>query len=585
VTVAQHDDGGPASQAHFGRYKLIATLGHGGMADVYLAVARGPVGFNKLQVVKCLRPDLAEEEDFLAMFLDEARLAARLHHPSVVQTNEVGEAGGNYFIAMEYLDGQPLNRVLYRARRRCQTGMPLECCVSIIVDALAGLHYAHELLDYGGTPLSVVHRDASPHNIFVTYNGHVKVVDFGIAKAANRSAETRSGTLKGKIGYMAPEQARCDPVDRRADIFSIGVVLWEAVTGERMWKDANEFQILDRLSSGTPLPSLRSLRPDAPVELEAICTRALALDPAQRHATASDMQGELLAFLDTGGRRRASHDEIGRLVGELFSEERAKIKGVVDRQLTALEELSQSAEINVVDLRSLASTGSVRPPSYSSSRSIKLFNAPDEDGTAPTLARAATAESMKPRPIKRSRTATVLMSMGAATIGGVLALVLLWKPTLPADTTESEPTTGSTVAPDAGSADEDQRLAQMVHVDIEAHPAEAVISLDGKELARGHYAEAHRPDGGAHELVIQAPGYETDRRELRFDKNVQVMVVLRKTSEPTTDRPRQPPMGGVKPPPPKEPAPSGSGAEPTGVSGKPGKPKKRKLDSDDPWSD
>jgi len=535
-------------------------------------------------VVKCLRPDLAEEEDFLAMFLDEARLAARLHHPSVVQTNEVGEARGNYFIAMEYLDGQPLNRVVYRARRRCETGLPIECCVSIIVDALAGLHYAHELLDYNGTPLSVVHRDASPHNIFVTYNGHVKVVDFGIAKAASRSAETQAGTLKGKIGYMAPEQARCEAVDRRADIFSIGVVLWEAMSGERMWKDANEFQILDRLSSGAALPTLRSVRPDAPAELDEICARALAIDPAQRHATAADMRGELLAFLDTGGRRRSSHEEIGRMVGELFSEERAKIKGVVDRQLAALEELSQSAEINVVDLRSLASTGSVRPPSYSSSRPINVLNAPDEEGTAPTLARAATVESMKPPPPKRSRTATVLMSFGAAGIGGVLALVLLWKPTLPEQASPSEPRLASAVAPGAQTPDPDRGLAEMVHIDIEARPAEAVILLDGKELARGHYAETQRPDDEAHELVVQAPGYQADRQEIRFDKTVQLVIALHQTVGETAP-PAQPRTGGAKAAQPKEPAPAGSGAEPTGVSGKPGKPKKRKLDSDDPWAD
>ncbi len=584
MTALQQDNGGPASQSHFGRYKLIATLGHGGMADVYLAVARGPVGFNKLQVVKCLRPDLAEEPEFLDMFLDEARLAARLHHPNVVQTNEVGEALGNYFIAMEYLDGQPFNRVCYRARKMA-AGFCVEACTTVVVEALAGLHYAHELRDYGDQPLGVVHRDASPHNIFVTYNGQVKVVDFGIAKAASRSAETRTGTLKGKIGYMAPEQARCESVDRRADVFSMGVVLWEAITGTRLWEDANEFQIIDRLSSGAALPTLRSRRPDAPMELEAICGRALAIDPAQRYPTAADMRGELLAFLDTGGRRRASREEIGQQIAQLFQEERTKIKSVIDRQLTALEELHQSSELNVVDLRSLASTGSVRPPSVSGSMPINIIRTQDDEGTAPTLARAATAESMRPQPPRRSMTTTVMMSAGAAAIGGVLALALLWKPGAPADSLGTERTApqGETAA--AESPDPNEGLAAMVSVEIEASPAEAVIKLDGEEIAQGHYVEAHRPDDQAHELLIEAPGHEPDRRELRFDKNVQIAVVLKKSAGKLADTPPRGKMGGHKPSKTTQPAPPATGDEPAGSLGQPGKPKKRKLDPDDPWAD
>src|SRR5262245_45560386 len=201
-----------------GKYQLIANLGHGGMADVYLSVVHGPVGFNKLTVIKRLRPSLAEEQEFLAMFLDEARLAARLNHPNVVQTNEVAEIEGQYYIAMEYLDGQPLNRILTRAQKAGT--LPRELLIRVVADCLAGLHYAHELADYDGSPLGVVHRDASPHNIFVTYDGQTKVVDFGIAKAATRSAETRGGVLKGKVAYMAPEQARSGEVDRRSDVFA-----------------------------------------------------------------------------------------------------------------------------------------------------------------------------------------------------------------------------------------------------------------------------------------------------------------------------------------------------------------------------
>src|SRR4051794_24667437 len=181
----------------FGKYQLFASLGRGGMADVFLAVARGQMGFNKLAVIKRLRQALAEESAFRTMFLDEARLAARLSHPNIVHTYEVGEQNGVYFIAMEYLEGQSLNKVLKEAMRR---NVPIEpgVVVRIISDALAGLGYAHELRDYDGRPLNVIHRDISPHNIFVTYDGFTKVVDFGIAKAALSSNETEVGVLKGK---------------------------------------------------------------------------------------------------------------------------------------------------------------------------------------------------------------------------------------------------------------------------------------------------------------------------------------------------------------------------------------------------
>src|SRR5262245_54107302 len=169
----------------FGKYRLVAELGHGGMADVYLASLSGPqgLGFSKLVVIKRLRPNLIEDPEFVAMLIDEARIAARLNHPNVVQTIEVGQVGDQYFVAMEFLDGQPLHRIVYRIGKQ-RTGMSLEMQCGILVDVLAGLHHAHELADYDGSPLNVVHRDVTPHNVFVTFDGQVKLVDFGIAKAA-----------------------------------------------------------------------------------------------------------------------------------------------------------------------------------------------------------------------------------------------------------------------------------------------------------------------------------------------------------------------------------------------------------------
>ena len=316
----------------FGKYRLIAELGHGGMAEVFLAIASGPAGFNKLVVLKQIRDQLADDPEFLAMFLDEARLAARLNHPNVVQTNEVGEDGRRYFIAMEYLEGQPLNRVVQRLSKDGRLSLPMH--VRILIDALAGLHYAHELADFDGTPLQVVHRDATPHNIFVTYAGQVKVVDFGIAKALGSSAETRAGVLKGKISYMAPEQALGEKVDRRADVFAVGIMLWEALAGRRPFKGQNDVVILQKLVAGE-IPSPGTVRDDIPELLEAICMKALAHDREERYATAEDMQRALEAALEKLGERPQLR-AVGDLVTKTFADERQRIRGVIEAQMAGI---------------------------------------------------------------------------------------------------------------------------------------------------------------------------------------------------------------------------------------------------------
>lgn len=319
-----------------GKFRLIAELGRGGMSEVYLAIVAGPAGFNKLVVIKLIKGELAEDPDFISMFLEEARLSARLSHPNVVQTNEVGEFGGRYFIAMEYLEGQPYSRILHRLGR--DRGLPLGMSLRILTDVLAGLQYAHDLADFDGSPLGVVHRDVTPHNVFVTYDGQVKVVDFGIAKAMNSSHETRTGMLKGKVGYMAPEQAKGERVDRRADIFSVGVMLWEAAVGRRLWKGLNEVQVLHQLLSGE-IPSPRSMRPDISTKLESIIMKALAVDRNHRHGSAAELQAELEELMDSGN-ERSTLREVGRLVSSTFEEERRKLKGIIEQQVAKSQMLA-----------------------------------------------------------------------------------------------------------------------------------------------------------------------------------------------------------------------------------------------------
>src|SRR6188768_690284 len=257
-----------------GKYRTLFELGQGGTATVSLAVARGPEGFRKLFVVKQLRSVYAQDPDFRAMFMTEARLSARLNHPHVVQVYEVFEREATPIILMEYIDGQTLDTVLTLSEPK----LPLDLHLRILADVLSGLHYSHELLDLKHEPLNVVHRDVSPHNVMVSYEGVVKVLDFGIAKLSGSTVETEAGVIKGKLRYMPPEQIAGEDVDRRADVFAVGVMLWEALSGSKLWKGLSDATIMNRVLHGQiPLPT-SSGGADIPPELVAICMRALAAD-------------------------------------------------------------------------------------------------------------------------------------------------------------------------------------------------------------------------------------------------------------------------------------------------------------------
>lgn len=322
----------PSPSISFGKYELFASLGRGGMADVFLSVARGPMGFNKLAVVKRLRRTLAEEPTFLAMFLDEARLAARLNHPNIVHTYEVGEHADSYFIAMEYLDGQPLNKII-RASLKRKEQFDEAFCARVVMDALNGLEHAHKLCDYDGSPLAIIHRDVSPHNIFVTYDGHTKLVDFGIAKAATSSTETEVGVLKGKVAYMSPEQASGNKVDQRADLFAMGIVLWEMLSGERLMRGDSTANTLHKLMS-LPIPRVSERRVVAPA-LEAIVARALEKDPDARFSSAGEMREALEAYLDELP-APYRQDDVSRRVCELFARVREEAQRQVQKHMAAI---------------------------------------------------------------------------------------------------------------------------------------------------------------------------------------------------------------------------------------------------------
>ncbi len=295
------------------------------MAEVLLAAMQAN-GVTKLAVLKCLRPELAEDPDFIEMFLDEARLCARLAHPNVVQTYEVLQHGDRLAMAMEYLEGQPLTSVLLRLSDKLAVGERL----GIVAHVLAGLEHAHNLTDLDGTALGVVHRDVSPHNVIVTYDGHVKLIDFGVAKTLASSHQTRPGGVKGKMAYLAPEAMRGDAVDRRSDIFSVGVMLWELLANRRLWAQSDDGVIAWRLATGEPAPELpREL--DIPVGLRAVCRRALSLDPDRRQQSAAELASDLERF---GPLTRESHARhLGYLVARAFEAERIERRALIEFHL------------------------------------------------------------------------------------------------------------------------------------------------------------------------------------------------------------------------------------------------------------
>jgi serine/threonine protein kinase len=282
----------------FGKYLLLERINVGGMAEVFIAKAFGVEGFERFLAIKKILPTMAEDQEFITMFIDEARISVQLNHANVVHIHELGKYDETYFIAMEYVAGRDLRTILERYRRRKEI-MPTAQAVFIASKMCEGLDYAHRKKDARGQDLGIIHRDVSPQNILVSYEGEVKIIDFGIAKAANRSQKTQAGILKGKFGYMSPEQVRGMSIDRRSDIFAVGVILYEMLTGEKLFVGESDFSTLEKVRNAeVPLP--RQFNPNIPSGLEKVVLKALAREPEDRYQWSSDLQEDLMRFLLAG---------------------------------------------------------------------------------------------------------------------------------------------------------------------------------------------------------------------------------------------------------------------------------------------
>ncbi|WP_437610414.1 serine/threonine-protein kinase [Sorangium sp. So ce834] len=551
----------PSDPQGWRKYRPIAEIGRGGMADVCLAVARGPAGFNKLVVLKRARAELCEDAEILAMFLDEARLAARLNHPNVVQTYEVGEDGERLFIAMEYLDGQPLSQL--RARVGL-TDLSLPVQVRILTDALAGLHYAHELRDFDGTPIHVVHRDASPQNIFVTYDGVIKVVDFGIAKAADSLSETRAGMLKGKVAYMSPEQSRGERVDRRSDVFSVGVILWEAIARRRMWKGYNDLAILGRLGLGE-LPDLRVAAPDVDPELERICRKALAHAPGDRYATAAELHAELERWLRErhGG---MSAREVGAFVAGRFADDRARIQQLVEEQLRDVRWSGSYGKVAISDLPKIGAGPVSMTPTLTAPAA---FSPSDAISTPPAVSSTETGQTRRTgRTVRGERASRSSRRLAAVAIAFLLAAGVVAAGILrpPPRTAPAGPVEALTAPPADAPPPQPPPPEEEVRLVVRVSPAEARLFLDGAPLSRGDYQGQLVKDGREHVVRAEAPGFLAQEETITAKSDLVVKLALERdpgaprgkpapiarstpaiAPAPAATPPPAPPRGGERP--------------------------------------
>lgn len=537
-----HPDHGVAPLHEIGRYHLVAELARGGMGIIHLAASQGLGGFSKLLVVKELKPELAGDEDYVQMFLDEARLAARLSHQNIVQTIEVGSENGRHYMVMELLDGRSLHRIGRRSAR--QGGLPVAAQLRVIAEALLGLHYAHELRGFDGVPLGIVHRDMSPLNVFVTFDGQVKVIDFGIAKSVDSSLETKTGMLKGRVAYMAPEQAWGRNADRRADVYAVGVMIWEAAAGRRLWPSMSDVEILARgLREGPPL--LRSVQPDATPELEAICARAMARDPEERHASAAELLDELEAHLSRRPDAMTMR-EIGARVSELFAEERRKMSALIDETLSRVRNGPRSGVIPAFEMHAMGTPSGSRAQLLEVSRaSERLLLSPSLDAPWTAVSQSAapsSISSMTPgvEPLSPFVPAVAMpaappwwLSRRMAFLGSAGVALLLAIIVLAASHGASDPPPRMVAAGAAIGAPAPAREApDLVDVVVRVSPPSAQILIDGAPAATNPVHGRYGRDGLVHHVMATAEGYDPKIEDVSFSGDVSIDVSLDRHAPP-----------------------------------------------------
>ena len=353
------------------RYRVIEKLEAGGMAEVFRAESEGLQGFKKQVAIKRVLPHLSEKKKFISMFLDEARLCAQLTHSNCVQVFDIGVGDNAYFIVMEFVDGANLKSVAENLKKKQGRDMPLEVSAFLAAEICKGLDYAHNLKDSSGVDLHIVHRDMSPPNVLITKYGEVKIVDFGLAKASSQLEKSEPGIIKGKFSYLSPEAALGQDVDPRTDVFAVGIILWELLTGKRLFLGDTDFQTVKQVQEAK-VPSVRSHNPQVPPELERVVNKSLARDPKERYQTARELAQDLTRFLFQYGKPVSSFD-LAQIVEGVI---RARVHKKPVQRGSIIDQLIEEALFEFTSLKT------------------------DEDGAAPNT-EGRGCEPTRPRPVRR----------------------------------------------------------------------------------------------------------------------------------------------------------------------------------------
>ncbi|QSQ20796.1 protein kinase [Pyxidicoccus parkwayensis] len=503
----------------FGKYELLRKIASGGMGQVFLAREHG-TGFERLVVLKLILPHLAEDDEFLSMFLDEAGLVARLTHPNLITILDLSEIEGRHCLAMEYVQGDDVRR-LDKFTRAQGKSLPVGLILRIIADAAAGLHYAHQARDAQGKPLKLVHRDVSPQNILVGFDGGVKVIDFGVAKAATSSQNTATGVLKGKYPYMSPEQANGHSIDARSDLFALGVVMWELMTGKRLFKGESDMMTL-RLVKDCQVPRPSQLNPRLPPGLDEIILKALAPTPDGRYA---DCGAFRLALEDYALNLRlpSSSAHLSAFLRELYAERIA-----TESDPAKLDQLAEDADLDSRSNSSLSGVpgGPGAPPRSASSRAVPRSSQSPAPGTRSRQGLAAPAQPPRDktrgtaaldRPEPRRVPWMPVAVAGAGLLVAGAALVFLRGP---AQATTVQPPPQPVAVAKQPEHDKPAQVTappekpRPVELPVISEPPGATVSVDGEPQGKTPWTLTLQPGTSSVEVTLALNGYEPVTRRV-----------------------------------------------------------------------
>jgi serine/threonine protein kinase len=509
------------------------------MAELFLASLEGAGGFTRPVVIKRVLPHLARRRDLRLMFVDEARIVLGLRHPNIVSVFELGQDDGELYLVMEYLEGESADAVVRRIRRS-EAQVPIAVAGHIVAEAAQGLHAAHEHRDENGAHLGIVHRDVSPHNLFVSYEGGIKVIDFGIARAENRDSRTDTGTIKGKFAYMAPEQIEGQPVDRRADLWALGTILHELLTGRRLFYRGNQAETI-RAVCKAEIEAPSKSRPDVPAVLDQITLRALSRDVTSRHATAAELRRDLLLALRELSPSVLPDEETAKTMQDVFADRVASKRVMLQRLASGVR--PESVPAGDPDEPDELSIVVASEPSHLTVPSAPSQEAGPMAGSAPFGERPAA-------PPRRSLAAAGL-GLGLLVAAGAGAAWNSSKNSAPpASTTGTHappppPVTAAasipaTPIPDTtsiGAASTERPLPSPVRVNIDSTPHGAEVTLDGRSLGTTPLEVTEPYDETEVELALSRRGFRTLTERVTLDADLNLRFRLEREPRPRTSTP------------------------------------------------